>query len=177
MLISGIFGILAFTGSIVLAVQNKNNRHDHEYYGSYQRRGELGMFGGPRYRHNHEYYGSRQIRGDWPMYGKPSYRPDLEKYGNYWRRDEWETYGEPRYSSELPYYDDFQRRRELEIYGGPSYCSVWNCDTIVAGNVGYSCFSLRYHIFVNQTSVFRGSIGMLIKIKKKKHLFSHDCFY
>lgn len=73
MLISGTFGILAFIASIILAVQNKGNRNDHEYYGRYER------------------------RGGW---------------GSSW---------------------------------GSSYCSVWNCDTIVAGNVGYFCFSLRNH--------------------------------
>ena len=77
MLMSGTFGVLVFIASIILAVQNKDNRNDHENYGRYSR---------------------------------------TNGWGSSW---------------------------------GPSYCSVWNCDTIIAGNVGYFCFSLRHHAFVN----------------------------
>ena len=28
-------------------------------------------------------------------------------------------------------------------------CGDWNCDTVVAGNVGYFCPNLRYHAFQN----------------------------
>ena len=92
MVISGIFGILAFIASIILAVQNKGNRNDHEYDGRYR--------GGT--------------------------------YDPYW---------------------------------GPSYCNVWNCDTIIAGNVGYSCFSLIHHAYVNKISVSKRNILMSTIVK------------
>ena len=93
MLICGTFGILVFIASIILAVQNKGNRDDHEHWGSYQ--------------------------------GRDPFHPYFES----------------------------------------SYCNTWNCDTIIAGNVGYSCFSFRHHVFVNQTSVSKRNIGILIIAK------------
>ena len=75
MLICGTLGILVFIASIILAVQNKGNRDDHEHWGRYRGRDPF-----------HSYYGS-------------------------------------------------------------SYCNTWNCDTIIAGNVGYSCFSPKTSCF------------------------------
>lgn len=48
MLISGIFVVLAFIASIILAVQNKDNRHDHED-GRYRRREPWESDWGPSY--------------------------------------------------------------------------------------------------------------------------------
>ena len=48
MLISGIFGVLAFIASIILAVQNKDNKHDHED-GRYRRREPWESDWGPSY--------------------------------------------------------------------------------------------------------------------------------
>ena len=59
----------------------------------------------------------------------------------------------------------YQGRNPFHSYYGSSYCSTWNCDTIIAGNVGYPCFSLRHHAFVNQTSASKRNISILIIVK------------
>lgn len=49
----------------------------------------------------------------------------------------------------------------IRQYSGNN-CNVWNCNTIIAGNVGYFYFSINCHTFANHLPLLGGSIQMLI---------------